>query len=265
MTTDRHWEDWGARDPYFGVLTHPKFRSATLTPEARAEFLHSGQMHAEHVINTCRHRIDPDFVPQRILDFGCGVGRVLIPFARMAGEAVGMDVSPSMLAEAQRNANAQGVSNLQLLLSDDTLSALTGDFDLVHSCIVLQHIEVTRGRELFRQLVQRIRPGGIGALQVTFAWDYHDATFGQPPPLPPVRAPSTRTLVKDWLRAWFGGSAPPSAPTAPGLPQDPEMQMNFYNLSELMYVVQRAGGRSLHADFTDHGGAFGVFIFFCRG
>ena len=261
MTTDRHWEDWGARDPYFGVLTHPKFRNAALTLETREEFFHSGRMHAEHVLNVCRHRVDPAFAPMRILDFGCGVGRVLIPFAQMAPEAVGMDVSPSMLAEAQRNCAAEGVANVSLLPSDDNLSALQGDFDLVHSCIVLQHIEVTRGRELFRQLVQRIRPGGIGAMQLTFAWNYHDATFGQPPSAEPPKAQGLRARLKEWLRSSVSGGQPPVAAAEQ---QDPEMQMNFYNLSELFYSLQRVGAQRLHADFTDHGGAMGVFMFFQR-
>lgn len=258
MSTDLHWEDWGARDPYFGVLTDPKFRNASLTPEAREEFFRSGQVHAEHVLHVCRDRIDPAFAPRRILDFGCGVGRVLIPFARLAEQAVGMDVAPSMLAEAQRNADAQGVSNLVLLPSDDQLSALDGDFDLVHCCIVLQHLEVPRGRELFRRLVQRVRPGGIGALQVTFAWDYHDATFGQPPPPVSPPEPGLSRRLKDGLRGLR--SAP--VPEPPAAPKDPEMQMNFYNMSELMYTLQRAGASSLHADFTDHGGAIGAFMFF---
>ena len=28
MTTDREWEKWGTQDPYFSVLTHPKYRAA---------------------------------------------------------------------------------------------------------------------------------------------------------------------------------------------------------------------------------------------
>ena len=45
-----------------------------------------------------------------------------------------------------------------LVRSDDTLSAVEGSFDLVHSCIVLQHIEIPRGRQLFAQLVGKVRP-----------------------------------------------------------------------------------------------------------
>jgi len=259
MTTDAHWESWGARDPYFGVLTHPRFRTAALTPEAREEFFASGRAHAQQVLDVCRQRIDPAFSPQRVLDFGCGVGRVLIPLAAGMAEAVGVDVSPSMLAEARRNCEAQGVANVALLLSDDDLSTLSGEFDLVHCCIVLQHIEVPRGRKLFQKLVERIRPGGIGALHVTFAWDIYADNFGQAPPPP---GPGPVALARGWLREKLFG--PPPAAKPPAADADPEMQMNFYNLSELMFVVQRAGATALHAEFTDHGGALGVFMFFRR-
>jgi hypothetical protein len=42
-----------------------------------------------------------------------------------------------MLAEAARNCKAAGVVNAVLAVSDDRLSRVEGDFDLVHSVIVL--------------------------------------------------------------------------------------------------------------------------------
>src|SRR5690348_8156867 len=119
MSTDSEWEAWGARDPYYGVITLPKFRSAALTPETRAEFFRSGHDHVAHVLATIRTHIDPAFAPQRVLDFGCGVGRVLIGLADIAPEIVGVDVSPSMLAEARRNCDEQGGSHVKLAVSDD--------------------------------------------------------------------------------------------------------------------------------------------------
>ena len=299
MSTDHQWELWGARDPYFGVLTNPTFRSAVLTGEAKEEFMASGRWHVDYVLATCRQQLLADFAPRRVLDFGCGVGRLVMPFARHAAEVVGADVSPSMLAEAQRNCQAAGLDNVSLVRSDDSFAALDGDFDLVHSCIVLQHIEVPRGRLLFKQLLDRIRPGGVGALHVTFAWDVYAANFGQPPkpvvpepkppaaPAPAAVAPvppparSLRRVLVDAL-GWPSKAAsdesaqvvsavaamPTTAPQVPAAtPQpppgaDPEMQMNYYNLSELLYLIQRRGATRVYSDLTDHGGALGAFLFF---
>ncbi|MBV9661347.1 MAG: class I SAM-dependent methyltransferase [Acidimicrobiales bacterium] len=46
------------------------------------------------------------FAPRAVLDAGCGTGRVAIELARHGIETVGVDVSPSMIAEARRQAPA---------------------------------------------------------------------------------------------------------------------------------------------------------------
>lgn len=274
MSTDTEWEQWGARDPYYGVITHPKFRSSALTDEAKHEFFASGRAHVDYVLGTCRTRLDNAFAPHRILDFGCGVGRLLIPFAKVGGDVCGLDVSPSMLAEARRNCEEQQVANVSFLISDDLLSEAQGQFDLVHSCIVLQHIEVARGRALFGQLVNKVRAGGCGAIHVTFGWDLHTSTFGLPPPPTPAPPPPPnnfwtvlRASLRTLLESVGGLKSPIPADEGhqslePVGQPDPEMQMNYYNLSELCFIMLRAGVRSFHTEFTDHGGALGVFLFF---
>lgn len=267
MDTDTAWEQWGARDPYYGVLTDPKFRAAALTVDGKEQFFASGRLHVNHVLEQIRKGFDPTFAPGRVLDFGCGVGRLLIPFAEHAKEVVGMDVSPSMRAEAQRNCDARGLGNVAIVASDDGLSAASGSFDLVHSCLVLQHVEVVRGRDIFAQLVSKIRPGGFGAIQVTFAWDLHAENFGQlPPPPPPPPPPSILARLKRLLKRCLGPflvAPPPVAPVVENL--DPEMQMNYYNLSELMFVLQRAAVHRVQVELGDHGGAFGALLVFQRG
>ena len=264
MTTDIEWEKWGARDPYFGVLTDPKYRATALTDVAREEFFALGRHHVDHVLGLCRAHIDGAFAPQRVLDFGCGVGRLVLPFAARAAEVVGVDISPSMLAEAQRNCEQQGLKNVVLALTDDTLSALQGHFDLVHTCIVIQHIEVDRGLKLFEQLVQRIAPGGLGAMHVTFACDHHAANHGVAPPLPlPVPEPWWLVLRRR-MAASVRRPAQPVSAAASAQVADPQMQMNFYNMSQLLFVLQRAGAGMVHTQLTDHGGAIGAFMFFRR-
>jgi len=263
QSTDDAWEAWAVQDPYYSVLTDPKFRAAEMTSQAREEFFASGHAHVAHVLGVCRQRLDAAFAPQRVLDFGCGVGRLVIPFAGIANEVVGMDIAPSMLEEARRNCEERNVPNVVLMQSGNTLSSAAGLFDLVHTCIVLQHVEIARGRGLLAELVRRIRPGGCGAIHVTFAWDHHAATFGQPPVAvvgPPdmsMKAAAKR-FVKSALRPLRRLQPPASAPPS----ADPEMQMNFYNLSELFFILHQAGVQQIHTDITDHGGALGAFLFF---
>jgi SAM-dependent methyltransferase len=256
-TTDSAWIRWGERDPYFAVITDSRYRGANMTPEAKAAFFESGRHHVGYVLQTCR-QLNAAFAPQRVLDFGCGVGRVLLPLAEVVERVVGVDVSPAMLAEARKNCAEQGLGNVELLPSDDELSAVEGLFDLVHSCIVFQHIDIPRGRRLFSLLLDRLAPGGMGAIHVTFGKAHLAQTWGQPPmePVKPIQ-PATAGPVGFVFRQQ-------SSRVSRHPDGDPEMQMNSYNLSELAFAMQRSGVRQFQAQFTDHGGELGVFLFFAK-
>jgi SAM-dependent methyltransferase len=241
MSTDIAWEEWGRRDPYFGVITDPKFRRTEIDEKRKREFFESGESHVHGVLTTIRKHVDPTFAPGRVLDFGCGVGRLLPAFSKIAGEVVGLDVSPSMLREAEWNCDERRLPNVRLLISDDSLSSLSGSFDLIHSCIVFQHIPIDRGRAIFSKLLQYLRPGGVGAIQLTYSKTRFASTCGVAPPLPtPTETP--------------GSVIAPET--------DPEIQMNPYNLNEIMFLMQSRGIQTFHIEFSDHGGELGVFLFF---
>jgi SAM-dependent methyltransferase len=66
------------------------------------------------------------FQPATVLDAGCGTGRVAVELSRHGIEVVGVDVDPSMLAEARRRAPA-----LEWVQADLTALALDRRFDVV--------------------------------------------------------------------------------------------------------------------------------------
>lgn len=241
MSTDEAWEQWGQRDPYFGVITDPKFRRAAITEDAKREFFESGASHVHHVLLTIRQHIDHQFVPRRILDFGCGVGRTLVSFAGAAQEVVGADVSPSMLQEARHSCDVRGLRNVQLVQSDDELTGLGAPFDLIHSFIVFQHIPTSRGRLILAKLLQHLVPGGAAAIHVTYSKARFAETHGVAPPHPK-------------------GPQSSNAPTSNRA--DPEMQMNPYNMNKVMFLLQQRGVQRCYTEFSDHGGEFGAFLFF---
>jgi len=102
--TDRDWDFFANKDPYWAVLTQDRFRKKALGESQRREFFSSGETHIDWVFSTIRHHIDPRFNPVKGLDFGCGVGRLLLPIARRCQTAVGIDVSDTMLREAEKTA-----------------------------------------------------------------------------------------------------------------------------------------------------------------
>ncbi|MGA2189097.1 MAG: class I SAM-dependent methyltransferase [Steroidobacteraceae bacterium] len=240
-STDIAWEEWGRRDPYFGVITNPVYRLSAMSDLTKAEFFESGRWHVNHVMESIRRYIDPDFQADAILDFGCGVGRTLVAFSPIAKEVVGLDVSRSMLSEANINCSERGLTNVRLLASDDALSALEAPFNLIHSSIVFQHIQLARGRLIFQRLLALLASRGVGAIHLLYGKSQYASTHGVSP------------------------FANPGIPARPGPAvdgADPEIQMNPYNLNEIMFLMQTAGVQRCHVEFTDHGGELGVFLFF---
>ena len=152
-----------------------------MNEQARHEFFDSGLRHVDHVMEVIHRQINESFVPNRVLDFGCGVGRTLIPFASIASEVLGLDASVPMLEEAKRNCDERKLTNVSFLASDDSLSSLVGVFELIHSYIVFQHISSERGRILFENLLAHLAPEGIGALHFLYSKERYLSTYGIPP------------------------------------------------------------------------------------
>lgn len=157
----REWEKFGKEDPYFGVITQEKFRKHNLTDENKEDFFKSGLSYIDDIFRKIRQRVDQTFTIKKALDFGCGVGRLVIPLSNVAQEVTGIDVSDSMLNEAKKNCEAQSIHNVVFAKSDDSLSALNGKYDFIHSFIVFQHIPVKRGERIFENLISRLESGGI--------------------------------------------------------------------------------------------------------
>lgn len=252
MNTDEAWEAWGREDPYFGVITDEKFRKGNLTGATRDEFFRSGELHVDYVHAAVQLYLGVDKRPDRILDFGCGVGRLAIPFARDATEVVAMDVSPSMLAEAKRNCEERSITNVTFALADDELSKVEGGFDLIHSILVFQHIPVERGRSILQRLLSRLNPGGVGVMDVTFAKTWFADSFGVEPQAEPTLGDALIKLTP-FARSSRRGR------TKAG---EPEMQMNAYNLSEIFFMLSAANVINIHARLLNHGGEIGVLLFF---
>ncbi len=243
--TDKDWKRYGSEDPYYGVVSDEKYRKENLTPEAVREFFRTGEEHADYVMGQIRRHQAPDFAPRRILDFGCGVGRCAIPFARHGESVLGLDVSEAMIEEARRNAETLGVGNATFAVSDNTLSAAQGPFDLIHSFIVFQHIPARKGEELVRRLIGLLSEDGVAVLHFL----YH----------------SELSRVQAALR-WLRKRVAPlhwAANIAYGKPwRFPLMEKNAYSLNRLFLLLRRAGCGETMVRFEGLGTMHGAVLFF---
>jgi SAM-dependent methyltransferase len=98
----------------------------------------------------------------RVLDVGCGVGRWSRLLAGRGASVTGVDLSPTMIAQAQRRAAVEGVADrCRFLVQDLAHLDAGGRFDVVLGVTVLQHI---LDPELLRTAVLRmsghLAPGG---------------------------------------------------------------------------------------------------------
>jgi 2-polyprenyl-3-methyl-5-hydroxy-6-metoxy-1,4-benzoquinol methylase len=103
---------------------------------------------------------------RRVLDYGCGVGRMALPLAERCEHVYGLDVSPAVLREADRNAQRLNLTNVEWM-DAARLAELSGCYDMVVSFFVFQHIPSRKGERIFAELLDGLRPGGVGAIQLT--------------------------------------------------------------------------------------------------
>jgi SAM-dependent methyltransferase len=115
----------------------------------------------------------------RVLDIGCGaLGwlRILSEWVGPSGQIVGTDIDEGLLDAARSFLEAEGISNVELVVDDLFNSRLEPQsFDLVHARFVIAPLG--RGREQVVSHRRLIRPGGALVLE---EWDLASWHFNPP-------------------------------------------------------------------------------------
>lgn len=98
----------------------------------------------------------------RVLDLGCGSGRLLgLVLAHCEGATgVGLDFSPTMLARAREAFAANDRAELIEHNLDDPLPQL-GEFDCVVSSFAIHHCTHQRKREIYAEVFALLTPRGV--------------------------------------------------------------------------------------------------------
>jgi len=134
------------------------------------EFFRSGEINVANEIMTdmvaiCGGQRSP--LDLRMLEIGCGVGRMTRMLSRIFGHVTGVDISEEMIRQARLNTT--DLNNVDLVLGDGcTLAGLPANsYDFAFSFIVFQHIPAysvmsSYCKEVFRVL----KPGGLFKFQV---------------------------------------------------------------------------------------------------
>jgi SAM-dependent methyltransferase len=243
---DKNWQVIGERMPYFGVITLDKFKPEVLDQNAIDDFFATGEMHIALVLEWVRHYFDKDFQPVRCLDFGCGVGRLVIPLAKRFTEVVGVDISKGMLEEAKLNCEKHGLKNVEFVESDDELSKVKGKFDLIHSFIVMQHIDTKRGEKIFKRMLEMLNENGVGVLHFTYAKE-DDKLSERVIKTLRENVPLVHGLINLIRGRDFNY---------------PHIPMNQYNLNSVLLMLQESSCDRTVLNFTKHGRDLGIVLMF---
>lgn len=226
--TDADWKALGESQPYWGVLTHPDYRTENLTPANVEAFYETGGQFIEGVLAQFE-RLTGARPKGPALDFGCGTGRLTEAMAAHV-PSTGYDISPGMLEKARaRGGKGTYVGELP-----------AGPFDWINSFIVLQHIPTARGMALIEQLLARLAPGGFVSLHVTVWRDDH---------LIPAAPRGWRKLLRPLIERVRAARLPTGT-----------ILMHDYDLSAVVRLLNRAGIEEMTLLSTDHGGHHGVII-----
>jgi len=94
-----------------------------------------------------------------VLDYGCGAAEGGIYLAKLGAKVVAMDVSPGMLALAQRLAKKHGVEIETRQVTGDAIPAGDNEFDRIYGNGVLHHVPIETAMP---ELARVLKPGGIG-------------------------------------------------------------------------------------------------------
>jgi SAM-dependent methyltransferase len=157
--------DWDQR-----ARENPRYYVADCRDDwSEQDFLASGELAvAQYIlndmVNVCQGR-EPSRM--RILELGCGAGRVTRALGRLFGEVHAVDISSEMVELARRA--VAGMPNVSVYLNNGrdlgVLPPVT--FDFAFSCCVFHHIPSKAVIENYiREVGLRLRPGALFKFEV---------------------------------------------------------------------------------------------------
>jgi ubiquinone/menaquinone biosynthesis C-methylase UbiE len=98
----------------------------------------------------------------RVIDIGCGPGRVTIPLARAVGpggEVIALDVQAAMLAKVAEKAETERIANIRLMQSD-ARSARIDDGSLDAAVMVTALGEIPEPAKVLPLIFSALKPSG---------------------------------------------------------------------------------------------------------
>lgn len=127
----------------------------------------------------------------KVLDFGCGNGRLLGSLNKENIDYYGTDVSEKLINLAKNGYSGKNIRFLKINSSQTSLPFEENFFNVIYSIAVFHHIPSEKLRlEIARELFRTLKPGGVIAATVWNLW----------------RKKYLKRIIKNWLDKLTGGS-----------------------------------------------------------
>jgi SAM-dependent methyltransferase len=162
-TLRRTWEELGQHDPLWAVVTSDGTRGGRWNVD---EFLATGERDVERYHSLLRRHAEAPPRLGKVLDFGCGVGRLSRAWSRRADHVIGVDIAAPMVQKGRLLLGAS--TNVELTVNErsDLQTFSDSEFDLVCSHICLQHMPWSLAAGYVREFGRVARPNGLVAFQL---------------------------------------------------------------------------------------------------
>jgi 2-polyprenyl-3-methyl-5-hydroxy-6-metoxy-1,4-benzoquinol methylase len=162
----QEWEHLGKTEPYWSVVTQPKYYQADFTSHSD-EFYLSGK-HVAQLFTTALRRNGIDQTKlKNCLDLGCGVGRVTVHLTDSFEKVIGADISAAHLAIAEEYSRDKQITGIEWQ-QWQSLNQIRNmpEVDAIHSLITFQHNPPPIIVWILKTVLSYLKQGGVAFFQI---------------------------------------------------------------------------------------------------
>ncbi len=161
--TQRDWDELASIDAMWAVITDPAKRFNRWDEEG---IYATGKKHVDMLMDAAK-KLEIDIKFEKVMDFGCGIGRISYALLNYFDQVYGVDISDEMLALARKR-NIGTLKPIFIQNCKNDLSLFSDqEFDFIISVLTLQHLPDKRSVISFlKEFIRVLKPGGLLIFQL---------------------------------------------------------------------------------------------------
>jgi 2-polyprenyl-3-methyl-5-hydroxy-6-metoxy-1,4-benzoquinol methylase len=157
--TISQWTSLGESNPYWSVISSEENRGV-LDDRLKADFYASGVKNIDDFFQLLDFRNIEIINLNRVLELGCGVGRLTRTLAQRFESVTALDISPGNIQLAKNDLKNYKNVDFQILNSLDSIRSQEGEFDVFISLITLQHNPPEVQKAMLETIFSKLKKSG---------------------------------------------------------------------------------------------------------